>query len=178
MVLRLLKWQNFICFEENEGVFLLEDASYGTNKTDLMPLTFLTYYFRLYRTKMRPLLLNGKEHDFFFVNGRGDLFMQNSYSSYVSAMFEKYFSLKLTTVDLRKAVVNHFLSLPESLDASLRESFASLMKHLARTQRQFCDERPLPEKKSRALDFLSLMASHSLEEDAVQIRRQRFRGEY
>ena len=83
LVLWLLKWQNFISFEENEGVFLLKDAyktrpsSYGTNKTNLMPLTFLTYYLRLYRTKMRPLLLNGKEHDFFFVNGRGDLFTQN-----------------------------------------------------------------------------------------------------
>ena len=88
------KNQNFICFGENESVFLLEDAyktrpSYGTNKTDLTPLTFLTYYLRLYRSKMRPLLLNSKEHDFFFVNRRGDPFTQYSYSSYVSAMFEK-----------------------------------------------------------------------------------------
>ena len=168
------KNQNFICFGENEGVFLMEDAyktrpSYGTNRTDLTPLTFLTYYLILYRTKMRPLLLNGKEHDFFFVNGRGDPFTQNSYSSYVSALFEKYFSLKVTTVDLRKAVVTHFMSLPESGDASLRESFATLMKHSVRTQRRFYDERPLAEKKSRALDFLSSMASRSLEEDAVEI---------
>ena len=168
------KNQNFICFAENQDVFLLEDAyktrpTYGTNKTDLTPLTFLTYYLKLYRTKMRPLLLNGKDHNFFFVNARGDPFTQNSYNSYISAMFEKYFSLKLTTVDLRKAVVSHFLSLPESGDASLRESFATLMKHSVRTQRRFYDERPLADKKSRALDFLSSMVSRNLEEDEVQI---------
>ena len=168
------KGQNFICFSEDHAVFLLEDAyktrpSYGPNKTDLTPLTFLTYYLKLYRTKMRPLLLNGKEHDFFFVNGRGDPFTQNSYNGYISAIFEEHFSLKLTTNDLRKAVVNHFLSLPQSGDPSLRESFATLMKHSVRTQRRFYDERPLAQKKSRALDLLSSMASRSLEEDGVQI---------
>ena len=65
-------------------------------------------------------------------------------------------------------MVNHFLLLPESADASLRESFVTLMKHSVRTQRRFYDERPLAGKKSRALDFLSSMASRSLE-DAVQI---------
>lgn len=108
------KNQTFICFKENEGVFLPEDAyktrpSCGMNNTDLTPLTFLTYYLRLYRTKTRPLLLNGKEHDFFFVNGRGE---QKSYSSYILVVFERHFSLKLTTINLGKAVVNHFLSRP------------------------------------------------------------------
>ena len=154
------KDQNFICFDEDGTVPLLVDNyktrnTYGVNRTDLTPLTFLTYYLNLYRNKMRPLLLIGKEHDFFFVNQRGDSFMQNSYSSYVSAIFEKYFSLKLTTVDIRKAVVNHFLSLPQSGDHALRESFATLMKHSVRTQKRFYDERPLAAKKSRALDMLS-----------------------
>ena len=159
---------------ENKGIFLLEDVyktrpSYGMNKTDLTPLTILTCYLRLCHTKMRRLLLNVKEHDFFFINGRGDLFTQDSYTNDILAMFEKYFSLKLTTVDLRKAVVNHFLSLPKSGGASRIESFATLMKHSVRTQRRFYDKRLLAKKKSRALDFLSSMASCSLEEDGVQI---------
>lgn len=168
------KNQNFICFNEDDTVVLWEDAyktknTYGVNRTDLTPLSFLTYYLKLYCKKLRPLLLNGKEHDFFFVNGRGDAFTQNSYNIYVSAIFEQYFSLKLTTVDIRKAVVNHFLSLPQSGDLALRESFATLMKHSVRTQRRFYDERPLAAKKSRALDFLSSMAARGIGEDGVQI---------
>ena len=76
---------------------------------------------------------------------------------------------KLTTVDLRKAVVNYFLTLPQSGDLSLRESFATLMKHSVRTQKRCYDERPLAQKKSRALGLLSSVASRSLEEDGIQI---------
>ena len=90
------KDQNFICFHDDGTVMLIEDSyktrgTYGVNRTDLTPLSFLTYYLNLYRNKMRPLLLIGKGHDFFFMNQRGDAFTQNSYSSYVSAIFEKYF---------------------------------------------------------------------------------------
>ena len=53
----------------------------------------------------------------------------------------------MITVDLRKAVVNHFLTLPESGDYSLRESFAALMKHSVWSQKRFYDERPLAVKK-------------------------------
>ena len=84
-------------------------------------------------------------------------------------MFEKYLSLKLTTVDLRKAVVNYFLTLPQSNDLSLRESFATLMKHSVRTQKRCYDERPLVQKKCRALDLLSSVASRTLNQDAVEI---------
>lgn len=168
------KNQNFICFNDDETVVLFEDAYktrpiYGPNRTELTTLTFLTYYLKLYFTKMRPLLLAGKEHDFFFVNNRGDAFTKNTYGGYISALFENYFSVKLTTRDIRKAVVNHFLSLPQSSDLSLRESFATLMKHSVRTQKRYYDERPLAQKKSRALDMLSSMASRTLEEDEVRI---------
>ncbi|KAL9963358.1 hypothetical protein ACROYT_G026866 [Oculina patagonica] len=166
--------QNFIFFNEDGSVVLIEDSYktrhvYGPSTTDLTPLGFLTYYLQLYRTKMRRLLLAGKEHDFFFVNARGDPFTQNSYSNYISDFFEKYFSLKLTTVDIRKAVVTHFLSLPQCGDFALRESFATLMKHSVRTQKRYYDERPLAEKKSRAIDLLSSMASWGLEDDGVEI---------
>ena len=130
------KNQNFICFNEDGSVILFED-DYKTRAT------FLTYYLQLYCSKLRSLLLCGKEHDYFFVNTRGDPFSQASYGYYVSALLERYFSLKLTTVDIRKAVVNHFLSLLESGDDSLRESFATLMKHSVRTQKRYYDERPL-----------------------------------
>ena len=168
------KDQNFICFNEDGTVILLEDSyktrsTYGPNRTDLTPLTFLTYYLKLYYSKMRPRLLSGKEHDYFFVNPRGDAFSQSSYSNYISALFEKHFSRKLTTADLRKAVVTHFLSLPQSSDYSLRESFASLMKHSVRTQKRYYDERPLAQKKSRALQMLGSFASRSLDEDSVEI---------
>ena len=56
-------------------------------------------------------------------------------------------SLKLTTVDLREAVVNHFLTLPESGDYSLRELFAALIKHLVRSQKRFSNEHPWLRKK-------------------------------
>ena len=168
------KTQNFICFNEDGRVILFEDdyktrATYGPNRTDLTPLTFLTYYLQLYCSKLRSLLLCGKEHDYFFVNTRGDPFSQASYGYYVSALFERYFSLKLTTVDIRKAVVNHFLSLPESGDDSLRESFATLMKHSVRTQKRYYDERPLAQKKSKALHLLGSMASRSLGEGSVDV---------
>ena len=166
--------QNFIHFSEDGSVVLIEDAyktrpTYGPNRTDLTPLAFLTYYLQIYRTKMRPLLLAGKEHDFFFLNSRGDPFTHKSYSNYVADLFEKYFSLRITTADIRKAVVNHFLSLPQSSDSTLRESFATLMKHSVRTQKRYYDERPLAAKKSKAIDLLSSMASRSLEEDGVEI---------
>ena len=166
--------QNFLCFNQDGTVILYEDAyktrlTYGPNRTDLTPLTFLTYYLKLYCTKMRNLLLGGKEHDFLFVNSRGDPFTHASYTNYVSCFFEKYFSMKLTTADLRKAVVNHFLTLPASSDPALRESFATLMKHSVRTQKRFYDERPLAQKKSKALDILSSTVSRSLDEDGVLI---------
>ena len=89
--------KNFICFAENGSVFLFENAyktrpTYGPNRTDLTPLSFLTYL-QLYITKLRPLLLNGKGHDFFSLNRRGDPFTHASYNNYISALFEKYLSL-------------------------------------------------------------------------------------
>lgn len=75
-----------------------------------------------------------------------------SYNNYTLA-FDKYFSLKLTTVDLRKTVINHFLTLPESSDYSLRESFAALMKHSVWSQKQFYDEWLLAEKKGNQSIF-------------------------
>ena len=168
------KDQNFICFKEDGSVILFEDSyktrqTYGPNETDLTPLTFMTYYLKLYFSKLRHRLLNGKEHDYFFVNARGDPFSHTSYSNYVSAFFEKHFNRKLTTTDIRKAVVSHFLSLPQSSDYSLRESFASLMKHSVRAQKRYYDERPLVQKKSRVLDLLGSLASRSLDENPIEI---------
>ena len=168
------KNQNFICFNEDGSVVLFEDdyktrSTYGPNRTYLTPLTFLTYYLKLYWSKLRPLLLCGKEHDYFFVNQRGEPFSEASYGYYVTALFERYFNVKLTTGDIRKAVVNYFLSLPESSDYSLRESFATLMKHSVRTQKRYYDERPLAQKKSKALDLLGSVASRSLGEGPVEI---------
>lgn len=168
------KNQNFICFNEDGSVVLFEDdyktrPTYGPNRTDLTPLTFLTYYLKLYCSKLRPLLLCGKEHDYFFVSQRGDPFSQASFGNYITALFERYFNLKLTTRDIRKAVVNYFLTLPESSDYSLRESFATLMKHSVRTQKRYYDERPLAQKKSKALDLLGSVASRSLGDGSVEI---------
>ena len=169
-----MKGHNFICFNEDGTVILIEDnyktrPTYGTNRTDLSSMPFLTYHLELYNSKLRSLLLNGKEHDYFLVGPRGDRFSHAAYTNYVSALFEKYFSRKLTTVDLRKAVVNHFLSLPESGDQSLRESLATVMKHSVRTQKKYYDERPLEQKKEKALDLLSSMASRTLGEDSVEV---------
>ena len=143
--------------------------TYGPNRKDLTPLTFLTYYLKLYCTKMRNLLLGGKEHDFLFINSRGNSFTHASYTNYVSSLFKKYFSMKLTTVDLRKAVVKHFLTLPESNDPALRETPATLIKHSVRMQKPFYDEHALAQKKSKALDMLSSTVSRSYDKDGVLI---------
>jgi len=74
---------------------------------------------------------------------------------------------------MRKAVVNYFLMLPQSGDYSLRESFATLMKHSVRTQKRYYDERPLAQKKSKALDLLESVASQSLGEGSVEILRDK-----
>jgi len=167
-----------LCFNEDDSVILFEDdyktrSTYGPNVPDLTPLTFLTYYLKLYCTKLRPLLLCGREHDYFFVNQRGDPFLQASYGNYITALFERYLYLKLTMVDVRKAVVNYFLTLPQSSDYSLRESFATFMKHSVRTQKRYYDERPLAQKKSKALDLLESVASQSLGEGSVEILRDK-----
>ena len=84
---------------------------------------------------MRPLLLCGKEHIFFLLTREATPLRTNLTVTRYSGLFDKYFSLKLTTVDLRKTVVNHFLTLPEGGDYSLRESFAALMKHSVRSHK-------------------------------------------
>ena len=84
-------------------------------------------------------------------------------------LVREMFNLKLTTVDIRKAVVNYLLTLPQISDFSLRESFATLMKHLVRTQKRYYDERPLAQKNSKALDLLGSVASRSLGEGLLEI---------
>ena len=64
------KDQNFICCDKDGAVILVENAyktrqTYATSRPDLTSLNFLTYYLKISCTKMRPLLLSGKEHDFF-----------------------------------------------------------------------------------------------------------------
>ena len=58
-------------------------------------------------------LLMGNAQDFLFLAKSGTPFSASSYSN-ISALFENHFSVKLTTKDLRKCVVDYFLSLPAS----------------------------------------------------------------
>ena len=111
--------QNFTCFGQDGSVVLPS----------------LTYYIELYQQKFRPHLLMGNAHDFFFEAKNRALFSTASYSQYISALFKKHFSVRVTTNDLMKCVVDYFLSLPKSGDFALHESIASVMKHLLRTQR-------------------------------------------
>ena len=48
-----------------------------------------------------------------------------------------------------------------------------LMKHTVRTQKRYYDERPLAQKKSKALDLLGSVASTSLREGSVEILRDK-----
>ena len=82
-------------------------------------LPFLTHYIYLYHQKFRPQLLMGNAQDFLFLAKSGTPFSASSYSN-ISALFEKHFSVKLTTNDLRKCIVDYFLSLPASGDHTLR----------------------------------------------------------
>ena len=81
---------------------------------------------------MRSLLLQGTDQDFVFVALRGNPFSPASNYKYVSGLFEKYLSRRLTMAHLRKVVVDHFLLLLDSGSYSLRESFATLIKHSER----------------------------------------------
>ena len=83
-------------------------------------------------------------YDFFFAAPRGNPFLHVSYNNYISG---KYLSQTLTTVDLRKIFLDFFLWLPESGDYSLRESFATLIKHSVRAKQKYYDEQPLTPKK-------------------------------
>ena len=74
-------------------------------------------------------------HNCFFEAKNRAPFSMASYSQHISALFEKHFSVRVTTNDLSKRVVDYFLSLPESGDLALHESIASVMKHLLPTQR-------------------------------------------
>ena len=115
-------------------------------------------------------MLCGKEHDyFFFFNQRGDPFSQASYGNYITALFEQYFNLKLTMGDIRKAIVNYFLTLPQGSDYSLRELFATLMTNSVRSQKRYHDEWPLAQKKRKALDLLGSVASRSLGKGSIEI---------
>lgn len=66
----------------------------------------------------------GNAQDFLFLAKSGTPFSASSYFN-TSALFEKHFSVKLTTNDLRKCVVDYFLSLPVSGDYALRYFFLS-----------------------------------------------------
>ena len=76
-------------------------------------------------------------------------------------------------MDIRKAALSQFLSLPQSSEYSLRESFASLKKHSVRAQRRYYDEMPLAQKQSKALDFLGSVASGSLDENPIEMSAMR-----
>ena len=109
--------QNFICCGQDPSVDT--HYAYRPNWTDLTQLPFLTHYIYLYHQKFRPQLLMGNAQDFLFLAKSGTPFSASSYSN-TSALFEKHFSVKLTTNDLRKCVVDYFLSLPVSGNHVLR----------------------------------------------------------
>jgi len=55
-------------------------------------------------------------------------------------------------VHLLKVVVDYFPLIPGSGYFSLKESFATLMKHSVRTQEKYSDEGLLAPKKERAIN--------------------------
>ena len=114
--------QNFICCGQDPSVDT--HYAYGPNCTDLTQLPFLMHYIYLYHQKFCPHLLMGNAHDFFSLPKSRTPFSALSYSN-ISALFEKHFSVKLTTNDLSKCVVDYFLSLPASGDYALRYFFLS-----------------------------------------------------
>ena len=99
----------------------------------------------------------------------GIAFTEASYSNHISAPFKKHFLVKLTTNGLCKCVIDYFLSLPESADCTLHESLAKPIKYSVRTQKSHDDERPLSEKKSRAIGCLASMASRKMENNKIKI---------
>ena len=104
-------------------MILLEDSyrtrsTYGPSRTDLTPLNFFNILFETILFLNEALFAQWKRTRsiiYFFANA----FSQASYSNYMSALFEKHFSHRLTTADLRKTVMPHSLSLPQSSDYSL-----------------------------------------------------------
>ena len=112
--------QNFICFGQDGSVVLLEGDyktkyAYGPSRTK-------------YRQKFRPQLLMGNAHDFFFEAKNRAPVLMASYSQYTSALFEKHFSVRVTTNNLRKCIVDYFLSFPERINCISYETLAPYSK--------------------------------------------------
>ena len=59
--------------------------------------------------------------------------------------------------------------MPGSGDVALHESIASVMKHSLHTQRHHYDERPMSEKKFKAIRFLGDMMLRAICEDEVYV---------
>ena len=81
-----------------------------------------------YRQKFRPQLLMGNAHDFFFEAKNRAPVLMASYSQYTSALFEKHFSVRVTTNNLRKCIVDYFLSFPERINCISYETLAPYSK--------------------------------------------------
>ena len=113
--------------------------THGPSKFELDNSMWLIPYVKEYVRK-RQDLLNGKSHSFMFMTATGLAFNSSTFTSYVSAIFEREVNIRAGTTKLRHALVTHVLSLPESESLRLRESLAELMRHsLKHQQKTYCD---------------------------------------
>ena len=83
-----------------------------------------------YRQKFRPQLLTGNAHDFFFEAKNRAPVLTASYSQYISALFEKHFSVRVTINNVRKCIVDYFWSFPERINCISYETLAPYSKAL------------------------------------------------
>ena len=110
--------------------------SHGPCKFELDSSMWLIAYLKEYLV-VRRTLLNGKSHTFMFMTATGLPFSSSSFTTYLSALFEREVKIRAGTTKLRHALVTHVPSLPKACDS---ESLAELMRHsLKHQQRTYCD---------------------------------------
>lgn len=143
-----------------DGQLIIRDYVYKTAKdygSSDLPITDIEYlrdYLLLYIDKSRKRILMENSHDFLFVKNNGQPFnLSSEFSYYLSCVFGRY-GRRLTTGDLRHALVTYVLEHPDT-NEELRKSLASLMKHSIKHQENTYYLKNYSKLKSPALKFLS-----------------------
>ena len=166
--------ENYIVFEQGLNVVYLVQSDFknarssGPTRTDVTEDKELVYYLKLY-LGLRPSLMLGRSHDFFFLNTYGEGFSSSSaIAKYIGGIFFKEISIKVSTNALRHALVTHFCSnIDDFGDSNIRRSLASLMKHSMRYQELVYNDQSHDEKTRASRHILRTQVAPNIfgEED-------------
>jgi hypothetical protein len=130
-------------------------ACHGPSKFELDNSLWLIPYIKEYLRKRHDLINGCPAHSFMFMTTTGLAFTSSSFTSYLSALFEREVNIRAGTTKLRHALVTHVLSLPEAESMRLRESLADLMRHSLKHQQRTYNDKSRQERTSISRDLLN-----------------------